>query len=134
MKKYYLYYIVLIILFFIICIGLYGYNSGSCKITKKYICNDNFCLYKEFKVYFIHIIQNEINEILIHKEIQKRVNIKTYPETILNCALPNKKGITISTQNVIKYAPNLIHFYKNELCKLVSNKINLQIIFSILFI
>lgn len=128
MKKYYLYYcIVLIILFFIISIGLYGYNSGSCKINKKYICNDNFCLYKEFKVYFINIIQNEINEILTHKEIQKRVNIETYPETILNCALPNKKGITISTQNVIKYAPNLIHFYKNELCKLISNKINLHL-------
>jgi hypothetical protein len=45
----------------------------------------------------------------------------------LNCALPNKRGITISTQNVIKYAPNLINYYQNDLCKLISKKIKLDL-------
>jgi len=124
---YYLYWVLLVILVFIICIGFYGYNSGSCKINKKYICTNDFCLYKEFNIYLQNIIKNEINSLLINKEIQKRVDIKTYPETIFDCALPNKKGITISTQNINKYAPNVITFYKNELCKLVSKKLNLKL-------
>ena len=130
MKRNNIYYVYLVLLFvfiFISCICAYGYNSGSCKLNKKYICNNDFCLYKEFKIYLQEIIKNEINELLKHNEIQKRVNIETYPETIFNCALPNKKGITISTQNVSKYAPNLIHFYKNYLCKFVSNKIKLNL-------
>ena len=124
---YYLFWFLLFVFIFIICIGAYGYNSGSCKLNKKYICNNDFCLYKEFKIYLQEIIKNEINELLKNDKIQKRVNIETYPETIFNCALPNKKGITISTQNVSKYAPNLIHFYKNDLCKFVSNKIKLNL-------
>ena len=62
-----------------------------------------------------------------NKDIQKRVEITTYPETIFNCALPNKKGITISTNNIIKYAPQLINYYQNELCKKVSQEINLKL-------
>lgn len=112
---------------FIICIGIYGYNSGSCKINKKYTCTNDFCLYKEFKIYLQATIKNEINEALSNKEIQKRVNIQTYPETIFNCALPNKKGVTISTSNVIKYAPNLINFYENELCDIVSKQLKLKL-------
>ena len=81
----------------------------------------------EFKIYLHIIVKNEINKMLLNTEIQKRVNIVTYPETILNCALPNKKGITISTQHVEKYAPNLINFYQNNLCKIVSKKINLNL-------
>jgi len=130
MKKnniYYLYWCLLFALIFIICIGIYGYNSGSCKINKKYTCTNDFCLYKEFKVYLQAAIKNEINEALINKEIQKRVNIQTYPETIFNCALPNKKGVTISTSNVIKYAPNLIKFYENELCDIVSKQLKLKL-------
>ncbi len=130
MKKnniYYLHIFLLFILVFIICIGFYGYNSGSCKINKKYICTDDFCLYKIFKVYLQNILKNEINTLLINKEIQKRVNIETFPETIFNCALPNKKGITISTNNLVKYAPNLINFYENELCKLVSKELKLNL-------
>jgi hypothetical protein len=123
----YVYYFLLFIVVLIICVGIYGYNSGSCKINKTYICNDDFCLYKEFKVTFKNIIKNEINYLLRNKEIQKRVNIETFPETIFNCALPNKKGITISTPNIVKYAPTLIHFYENELCKLVSKQINLHL-------
>jgi hypothetical protein len=123
----YLYWIVLFIILFIVSIVIYGYNSGSCKINKKYICNDNFCLFKEFDVYLQKIVKDEIDKMLENSAIQKRVNINTYPETIFNCALPNKRGITISTQNVTKYAPNLINYYQNDLCKLVSSKIKLDL-------
>ena len=126
-KNNFLYLYLLLLFVIIICIIFYGYNSGSCKINKKYICNNNFCLYMEFKIYLHIIVKNEINKMLLNTEIQKRVNIVTYPETILNCALPNKKGITISTQHVEKYAPNLINFYQNNLCKIVSKKINLNL-------
>jgi len=51
------------------------------------------------------------------ESIQKRVNIDMMPETILNCALPNKRGKTIPTQSINKYAPNLIKYYNNELCR-----------------
>ena len=121
----YLYF--LLFVFFIIGICIYRYNSGSCKINKIYICNNDFCLYKEFNVYLKNEIKNEIKNLTEIKEIKKRVNISTFPETIFNCALPNKKGITISTNNIVKYAPNLIHFYKNDLCKLVSKKLNLNL-------
>jgi hypothetical protein len=50
-----------------------------------------------------------------------------YPETIFNCALPNKSGVTITTQNVEKYAPHLIHFYENNLRKQISNELNLEV-------
>jgi hypothetical protein len=84
-------------------------------------------LYKEFNVYLQDVIKNEINGLTDNKEIQKRVNISTFPETIFNCALPNKKGITISTNNIVKYAPNIIKFYQNELCKLVSKQLKLNL-------
>ena len=96
-------------------------------MNKKYICNNNFCLYEEFNVILDNTIKNEINNLLINKTIQKRVNITSFRETILNCALPNKKGITISTNNIIKYAPNVINFYQNDLCKLVSNQLKLKL-------
>ena len=121
------YYIFLFFVFVIILICLYGYNSGSCKIKKKYICNDDFCLYKQFNVYLNNTIKNEINSLLINKELQKRVNIDTYPETIFNCALPNKHGITISTKNIVKHASNIINYYQNDLCRLVSTQLNLKL-------
>lgn len=129
-SNYYLYLLFILfvlILFIIAAISLYGYNSGSCKIKKKYICNDDFCLYKEFNVFLEGIIKNEINSVLLDKKIQKRVNIETFPEEIFNCALPNKKGVTISTTNLVKYAPNLINFYENNLCELVSDQLNLKL-------
>jgi hypothetical protein len=121
---------VIILLLFIICciiIIIYGYNSGSCKINKKYICNTEFCLYKMFKIILADNIKNEIYELLSNNQIQKRVNIELYPEKILNCAVPNKKGITISTNHIVKYAGELINYYQNDLCKLVSEKINLKL-------
>jgi hypothetical protein len=123
----FIYFFLLFVFVIIICICLYGYNSGSCKVNKKYICNNHFCLYKEFNVYLKDVIKNEINGLTDNKEIQKRVNITTFPETIFNCALPNKKGITISTNNIVKYAPNIINFYQNELCKIVSKQIKLNL-------
>jgi hypothetical protein len=123
-----MYLFLLFTLIIIICIIVYAYNSGSCKIDKKYICDDNFCLYKEFKIYLQDIIKNEIDGLLDNKTIQKRVNIDMYPEMIFNCALPNKRGITISTEHLIKYAPNLIKYYETDLCKLVSNEINLSLV------
>jgi hypothetical protein len=62
-----------------------------------------------------------------NSELTKRVEIKMYPETILNCALPNKSGITISTKNIMKNSSNLINFYRYELCNIVSNLINLKL-------
>ena len=126
-KLYYLSLLLVFVLVFIICLFIYGYNSGSCQVNKQYICNNNFCLYKEFNVILDNTIKNEINNLLINKTIQKRVNITSFRETIFNCALPNKKGITISTNNIIKYAPNVINLYQYDLCKLVSNQLKLKL-------
>jgi hypothetical protein len=86
-------------------------------------------LYKEFELHLKDVLQNEINQMINNKSIQKRVDIETsiLPEFIFNCAIPNKKGITVSTHNVVKNAPNLIEYYQNDLCKLVSNKINMEL-------
>jgi len=130
MKKNHVFYfsLLFVILFLIIIfLVMYGYNSGSCQIKKNYICSDDFCLYKEFNVYLPNVIKNEIDVVLDKKELQKRVNITTFPETLFNCALPNKKGITISTFNLVKYAPKLIHFYQNNLCKFVSSQLQLPL-------
>jgi hypothetical protein len=115
----------LILLIALCCI--YAINSGSCQIDKKYICNNKFCLFKEFNVNIPDKLHENINLLLSNNEIKKRVTIKMYPETIFNCALPNKNGITISTNNIIKYMPELIDYYQNELCDIVSKKINLKL-------
>lgn len=127
MKNRKMYYYLLFILLLIFIIYIYAYNSGSCKIKKKYPCSNNFCLYKEFNVYLQDIVRKEINSLLINKQIQKRVNINSFAENIFNCALPNKRGVTISTSNIIKYAPNTINYYQNELCKFVSNQLKLNL-------
>lgn len=112
--------ILLIIFILAVILIIYASYSGSCKLRKKYICNEEFCLYKEFDVVLQNNLKKEINHLLMKKDIQKRVDIITYPETLFHCALPNKKGITISTMNVVKYAPKLIYFYQNTLCKINS--------------
>jgi hypothetical protein len=119
--------IIIIILIVIFLIYLYAYNSGSCKINKKYICNNNFCLFKEFYLELPNNIEKDIDNIQKNKNLQKRVEINFYPEMIFNCAIPNKSGITISTQNIQKHFPNLINYYENELCNIISNKINLKL-------
>jgi hypothetical protein len=76
LKKYYILYLSFLYLslfvFVFICICLYGYNSGACKLNKKYICNNDFCLYKEFSIY-LQDIENEIDDLIENKEIHRRV-------------------------------------------------------------
>ena len=124
MKINYIFFIILILLVFIVS---YGYNSGSCQINKKYKCNEDFCLYKEFNVYLNNYLKTEINDIIKNKSIQKRVKISTYPENLFNCALPNRSGITITTQHINNFCPNLIKYYKDNLCNIVSNQIGLKL-------
>ena len=119
----------LIIIFFIIIFILVVifYNSGSCEIKKEFECSSDFCLFKEFPVQLSSQILNNINEMLENKDIQKRVSITVYPETLFNCALPNKNGATISTKNIEKYSPELIQYYQTDLCKTVSELIDIQL-------
>lgn len=123
----YLYIILLLFVVSIIFIIIYAYNSGSCKIDKKYTCDDKFCLYKIFHYELNELLKNEINKILLNDKIQKRVDITMYPENLFGCALPNKKGITISTESMVKYAPNTINFYQTELCEYISSLIDLKL-------
>lgn len=119
--------VLIILLILIVGIIIYAYNSGSCKIQKKYICSNEFCLYKQFQVDLSSEIKGDINSMILNKNIQKRVDMSLYPENILNCALPNKKGITISTQNIIKNSNKLINYYQNELCYIISDLIGLKL-------
>ena len=70
MKWNWLYMLVIIICFLIITVITYGYNSGSCQIDKEYICDDNFCLHKEFNinlnVYLMNNIQNMLKNLHQH--------------------------------------------------------------------
>ena len=127
MKINYIKVLSIIILLIICLILIYAYNSGSCQINKKYICQDNFCLIKEFNVELSQTILNDVDTMLENKSIQKRVSITSYPENIFNCALPNRKGITIPTKNIVDNSPNLISFYQNDLCKKMSNLIGLKL-------
>jgi hypothetical protein len=117
----------ILFLLIIILIIVYAYNSGSCQINKEYICSDNFCLIKEFNIELNETIKNDVNLMLEDKSIQKRVSITTYPENILNCALPNRKGITIPTKTIVERSPELISFYNNDLCKIISNLTGLKL-------
>ena len=116
-----------LIFIILIIIIIYAYNSGSCKIDKKYICQNNFCLLKEFAIDLNENIKNDIEKITHDKSIQKRVTISTYPENIFNCALPNRKGITIPTENIAIKSPELISFYENDLCKKISKVTGLKL-------
>ena len=123
----YFFIVIIILLIILILIYLYAYNSGSCKINKKYICDKKFCLYKEFYLELPNNLKDDINSIQKNKNIQKRVEIKFYPEMILNCAVPNKSGITISTQNIQKLSPNLIKYYQYDLCDIITKKLDLKL-------
>jgi hypothetical protein len=120
----YLMLLIIIILFFVI---IYAYNSGSCKIKKSSVCNDKFCLFKKFKFDIPQYLNQQIFDMLQNKSIQKRVTINMYFENIFNCAIPNKSGVTISTQNIIKFSPDLIDFYQTNLRQFVSQQIGLEI-------
>jgi len=112
----------------LISILIYGYNSGSCKRElKNYECTDTFCLFKELKIDLPSKIRSQATSLLDNKSIQKRVSINMYLENIYNCAVPNKDGITISTQNINKVAPEIIQYYQKDLCQLLSNSIGLKL-------
>ena len=117
----------LVIFALIILIVLYGYQSGSCKIIKKYKCSEEFCLYKEFNTILPTEVQSDVNKMIENKQIQKRVEIRMYPETLFKCAFPNKSGITIATHNINKYAPRVIDYYQNRLCDIMSDLLQLKL-------
>jgi len=125
--KTFFYWIVIILVFFILFLYIIGYNSGLCKINKKYTCEKKFCLYKQFSFYFPANISKDLQKLIQNKRIQKRVNVQTFPETILNCALPNKKGVAITCQSILDITPQVISFYQNELCQYISKLINVQL-------
>jgi hypothetical protein len=54
---------IFILIIIIILLFVYAYNSGSCKINKKYICDNNFCLYKEFDIILGKNIKNDIDKL-----------------------------------------------------------------------
>jgi hypothetical protein len=120
--------VIIIIIIVIILIVIYARISGSCKLNKQYPCSKDFCLLKILKLNLQSKLKKEILEkIVYNKEIIKRVEINMYPETIGQCALPNKRGGTVSTDKMIKYLPSVIDFYKNTLCEFISNKLNLKL-------
>jgi hypothetical protein len=127
MKKYYL--VIFIFLYLLPFMYLYGYYTGSCKRNKKYICTKNFCLYKIFNIYLNTPIKKEIHLLLQNNKVKKRVNIgyDFLPESLFNCAIPNKKGVTIPTSILVNKAPKLIEYYNNKLCDLISHKLNLKL-------
>lgn len=115
------------LLLLIILLIIYGYFSGSCQIDKEYKCEKNFCLIKEFDASLNNKLHQDIQEMLKMSEIQKRVVVKMFVENIFNCAIPNKSGTTIATQNIVKFSPELISFYQNELCDQVRSEIGLKL-------
>ena len=126
LKSYYFY----SLLFFLILISLiiiYAYNSGSCQINKNYICDKNFCLHKEFVYELPNNVLHEIDNILEKKDLQTQVSIKTSPENIFNCALPNRSGTTISTNILQTHCKELISLYQNELCNFISRLTSLDL-------
>ena len=82
-------YIIYVILLFIILISLYGYYSGSCKINKKYPSGKKFTLIKTFHFHLSDNLRHCIHKLIGNTSLQKRVSIKSWPETLLNCAFPS---------------------------------------------
>jgi hypothetical protein len=64
---------------------------------------------------------DEVQNLLANKNIQKRVEIKSFTENIANCALPNKAGVTIPTNQIITNSNNIISFYQSELRNKISD-------------
>jgi len=124
--KYFLYLIAIILVILAASI-VYAYNSGSCQLDKKYECNKKFCLYKEFPIQLSNNAMNEIQTMLQNKSIQKRVEITSFAENIANCALPNKAGVTIPTNQIVKHSESIIPFYQNELRDKISNLLGFKV-------
>lgn len=121
-------FIILLIFFFLIY--FIGYYSGSCyKKMDNYLCDNNFCLIKKMKIKLPDEIKDGINNLINEKINQKRVVIKPFLniESIFDCAIPSKSGSTIPTQIINEKFSKLIDYYQNELCKIISNEINLNL-------
>jgi len=105
----------------------YMYFSGSCKINKSFPRSSKFTLLKRFNFSLGADLQKCVHKMVANKSIQKRLSIKTFPETFFNCAMPNKKGITISTANILKHCPQLVKYYQTCLRDTISNLVGLEV-------
>ncbi len=124
---YYVCCIFVITLLLIIC---YGYNSGSCYINNKTgnLENETFNLIKEFDFEgFSEKINDDIKNMVNNENIQSKVSIITNPEIILNCATPNRSGITIPTMTINENSKDLIYFYQNDLRKRISDMLGIEV-------
>lgn len=124
----------ILIIFFIIflIIFLLGYYSGSCYkniIKNNYECNNYFCLIKKTKINLPNNLKNNIINLIKDNTNKKRVEIKSIIniESIFNCAIPSKSGSTITTQIIYDKLPELINYYQNELCNIISKIINIKL-------
>ena len=104
----------LVITTIIICIIVYGYNSGSCQIDKIYECDNNFCLYKEFQINLNKNLKEDVNFLLNKDDIQKRVTIKMYPENIFNCAISTEIGLKLYPTDLKMPTSCAILIYEKE--------------------
>lgn len=123
--------ILIIILIIILNLFIYGNYSGSCynsKYLPKY-CNKEFCLIKKFIPDLPENYKNKLLNIANNNNLKKRVEIMKYIKNnnLYNCAIPSKSGSTITTKIIINEFHEFINYYENELCKKISNIININL-------
>ena len=128
---YYLLIFIIFIIFIIISLFVYGNYSGSC-YNKNYLpkeCNKNFCLIKKFIPDLPQNYKNILLNITNNNNFKKRVEImKDLKYNNLNdCAIPSKSGSTIGTKIILREFPEFINYYQNQLCKKISNIINIKL-------
>lgn len=117
----------LVIVCAVCVIATYGYGSGSCKRQLPHECSDTFCLHKEIDIPLDSLVQGELTELLSDISLQKRVNIESPIEMLFDCALPNKRGITISTKHVEAHCPSVIDFYQTTLRDIISKELGVDV-------
>ena len=123
---------VIIILIIFFTIFLVGYYSGSCYknfVKDNYECDKNFCLIKKLKINIPNHLKKDIFVLINDESNKKRVVIKPLMniESIFNCAIPSKAGSTITAQIINDKIPQLINYYQNELCNIISKSINIKL-------
>jgi hypothetical protein len=111
---------------------LVGYYSGSCYknfVKRNYECEKNFCLLKKIKINIPNDLKKNIFVLINDDSNKKRVVIKPFIniESIFNCSIPSKSGSTITTQIINNKIPQLINYYQNELCNIISKSINIKL-------
>lgn len=123
-------FIIIIIIIIICTIITYGFYSGSCyRNMQNYTCTTDFCLIKKIKVELPNNIKKNIIKLIHNENNKKRVVIKPFVnlESIFGCAIPSKSSSTIATQVINTELPELIKYYKNELCNIISQQINIEL-------